>query len=121
MLVEADALIYNYDTETVTAQGNVEIVYDGYTLNADRVVYEQRSGKMMAIGNVRITEPTGNVLTADQVDITEDFRDGFVKSLQVRTPENATFGAESAERTGGNRTVFDPALSVADQSVESHP
>tara|TARA_R110002167_G_scaffold76711_4_gene213515 strand:+ start:2124 stop:4625 length:2502 start_codon:yes stop_codon:yes gene_type:complete len=121
MLVEADALIYNYDTETVTAQGNVEIVYDGYTLNADRVVYEQRSGKMMAIGNVRITEPTGNVLTADQVDITEDFRDGFVKSLQVRTPENATFGAESAERTGGNRTVFNQGSYTACKACEKRP
>lgn len=121
MLVEADELIYNYDDETVSADGNVEIIYDGYTLNADRVVYNQRSGRMMALGNVRITEPTGNVLTADQVDITEDFRDGFVQSLQIRTPENATFGAESAERTEGNRTVFNQGSYTACEACADRP
>lgn len=121
MLVEADELVYNYDEETVSAQGNVEIVYDGYTLNADRVVYNQRSGRLLAYGNVRITEPTGNVLTANQVDITEDFRDGFVRSLEVRTPENATFGAESAERTEGNRTVFNQGSYTACEACADRP
>lgn len=121
MLVEADELIYNYDRETVTAEGNVEIVYDGYTLTSERVVYNQASGRLMAFGNVRITEPTGNVLTANQVDITDDFRDGFVRSLEVRTPENATFGAESAERTEGNRTVFNQGSYTACEACADRP
>ena len=121
MLVEADELIYNYDAETVSAEGNVEIVYEGYTLRADRVVYNQRSGRLVAFGNVQILEPTGNVLRAEQVDITEDFRDGFVQSLKVTTPENATFTAESAERTEGNRTVFNRGAYTACKACEKHP
>lgn len=121
MLVEADELIYNYDKETVSASGNVEIVYDGYTLTAERVVYNQRSGRLMAFGNVRITEPTGNILSANQVDITDDFRDGFIRSLEVKTPENATFGAETAERTEGNRTVFNQGSYTACEACADRP
>jgi len=44
LLLEADQLIYDFDAQTVTAIGNVQIYYDGYTLDAEKVVYDERSG-----------------------------------------------------------------------------
>ena len=34
MLLEADQLVYDFDNETVSAIGGVEIHYDGYTVEA---------------------------------------------------------------------------------------
>ena len=61
MLVEADQMIYDYDNETVTAQGNVQIYYDGRTLEAAEVVYEQRTRQLTARGGVKITEPAADL------------------------------------------------------------
>ena len=84
MLVEADQMVYDYDNERVSAVGHVEIYYGDYTLQADKVTYDQKSARLVADGSVRITEPGGNVMTANYVDITEDFRSGFVRSLRVQ-------------------------------------
>ncbi|WP_316861276.1 LPS-assembly protein LptD [uncultured Cohaesibacter sp.] len=121
MLVEADEMVYDYDNEKVSAIGNVQIYYGDYTLQADKVIYDQKSGRLIADGNVCITEPDGNVLTANFVDITEDFRTGFVRSLRVQTTENARFAADKAERKGDDITVFDKGVYTTCDACEANP
>jgi LPS-assembly protein len=100
LVVEADTLVYDFDRETVTAIGNVQIYRGAAVLDAERVVYDQKAGRLTASGGVRLLEPEGNILTADTLDITDDFRDGFVQSLNVVTTDRARFAAQSAERRG---------------------
>ncbi len=121
MLLEADQLLYDFDAETVSAVGGVEIYYGAYVLQAGRVTYHQRSGRLMASDGVRLLEPSGNVITADSIDITDDFRDGFVGSLNVRTIDRATFAAQSAERRDGNLTIFRKGVYTACQACSEHP
>ena len=71
----------------------------GYTLEAEKVTYIKSTGKLIATGNVKMTDPSGMAVYANDIDITEDFRDGFVDSLRVDTPDKTYFAAESAERT----------------------
>jgi len=40
MLVQADEIRYDYTNELVSAVGNVQIYYNGATLEADKVVYD---------------------------------------------------------------------------------
>ena len=49
---------------------------------------------------MKLVDPTGIAVYADDLDITDDFRDGFVQSLRVDTPDKTHFAAESAERDG---------------------
>jgi len=121
MLVEAEELVYDYDKETISAVGNVKIYYAGYTLEADRVAYIQSTGKLVATGNVKMTDPSGMVIYANDIDITEDFRDGFVASLRVETPDQTYFAAERADRTGGNETVFVNGVYTACEPCEEKP
>ena len=101
MLVESDQLVYDYDNNTVSAVGNVKIYYGGYTLEAEKVTYIKPTGRLIATGNVKLVDPTGDGrLCRADLDITDDFRDGFVKSLRVDTPDKTYFAAERAERDG---------------------
>ena len=50
MLVEADQMIYDYDNEIVTAKGDVQIYYDGKTVEAQEVIYDQRARTLTASG-----------------------------------------------------------------------
>ncbi|MCB1476512.1 MAG: LPS-assembly protein LptD [Rhodobiaceae bacterium] len=121
MLVEADQMVYDYDNEVVTAKGNVQIYYDGRTLEADEVSYAQRTRKLTASGGVKITEPAGNVIYAENMTLTDDFRDGFVRSLTVVTPDKAYFTAASAERQEGNITIFNKGTYTACEPCKEHP
>ncbi len=105
MLVEADELIYDYDNNRVAAVGNVIIYYGGYTLEAQEVSYDQNTGRLIAIGAVRMVDPTGQTYRSEYLDITDDFADGFVRSLRVDTAQRTHFHATAAERSL-DKTVF---------------
>ena len=121
LLLEADQLIYDFDRETITAVGGVEINYNGYVVQAATLRYYQRTGRLIASGGVRIIEPLGNIITAEEVDITDDFRDGFIQSLNVETAQRARFSAKRAERRDGNVTVFEQGSYTACPKCEDNP
>jgi len=56
MLVQATEIRYDYTNNTVSAVGNVQIYYNGATIEADEVTYDQKSKRLRAQGNVRLTE-----------------------------------------------------------------
>lgn len=105
LLLEADRIVYDIERQTVTAEGSVRIAYNGYSLVTERVIYDQRTGQLMAVGGARLLQPDGTVITAREIDVTDDFRDGFIESLNVLGPENTRFAALAAEREDGD-TIF---------------
>ena len=121
MLVESDQLVYDYDKDTVSAVGNVKIYYSGYTLEAESVTYNKKTGRLSASGHVALTDPSGASYYSEFIDITDDFRDGFVQSLRVDTIQRTHFAAESANRTGGETTTFVNGVYTACEPCAEHP
>jgi LPS-assembly protein len=121
MLVESNQLVYDYDRNTVAAVGNVKIYYAGYTLEAEKVSYNKGNGRLIATGNVKLVDPSGSAFYSEYIDITDDFRDGFVQSLRVDTADHAHFAADRAERTGGVTTTFIKGTYTACEPCAEHP
>ncbi len=113
LLLQADELVYDNDNQTITAQGGVRIDYDGTILIAKRVIYQETGGRLIAVGDVEILQPDGTRTFADEIDITDDFRDGFVNSLRVVTTDETRFAAESATRQNGEVTTFNNGIYTA--------
>ncbi|MEO1265458.1 MAG: LPS assembly protein LptD, partial [Pseudomonadota bacterium] len=105
--LEGDELIYDNAGQRVTARGNVEILFNNYTLRADQIIYDQRAGTLTAQGNVILTEPGGIVTRGDRIVLSDDFRDGFVDSLRVVGTDQSTITARRAIRRDGAVTVFE--------------
>ena len=121
MLLQADEMIYDNENNRVTARGNVEIYYSSYTLLADKVVYNQRLNALTAEGNVRIKEPDGAVINAENITLTDDFRDGFIRSLKIVTSDDSRLAAANATRVDGETTVFDRAVYTPCKPCLEHP
>ncbi len=121
MVLESDQLVYDYDKAAVSAVGAVKIYYDGYTLEADRVTYDQKNKKMRAEGRVKIVDRTGAVVTADTIDITDDFATGFVDALRLDTPTQTHFAAEKALRDQGKTTTFYRGVYTACEPCREKP
>ncbi|MCV0397738.1 MAG: LPS-assembly protein LptD [Rhizobiaceae bacterium] len=121
MLLEADTLTFDNDRDTVTAAGGVQIDYDGNRLVARRVTYDRRTGRLMASGDVEIVDPEGTKIYSDQIDVTDDFAEGFLNALQVETTDKTYFGAESARRQDDNVTTFNNGVYTACEPCEEQP
>lgn len=113
MLLAANELVYNRDAQKVSAIGGVQINYNGYRMVAQRVDYDQASGRMVASGAIELIEPDGNRVYADSLDVTDDFANGFVNALRVETTDNTRFAAESGERVDGREMIFNNGVYTA--------
>jgi len=121
MVVDARELVYDNDKKTVAAVGDVQILYQGRTIEADRVIYDQANKRVTAIGNARITETNGTVITGDRFNLTDDFRDGFIDSLRVVNPDRTRFSAPRAERSDGETFIFDKGIYTACEPCKDNP
>ena len=121
MLVQADQIKYDYPNNLVAAVGNVQIYYRGATIEADEVIYDQKAKRLRAQGNARLTEPDGKITYGQTIDLTEDYRDGFVDSLRLETPDDTRFAAQRADRAQGNYTVLQNSVYTACEPCKDDP
>jgi LPS-assembly protein len=105
VLLQADTITYDSDSGVVTAEGHVEIVDDMRTLLADRVTYNENTNTVTANGNVSLQDETGNVAYANQVELTEDLREGALQSFAALIGKSGRLAASSAERHEGRFTI----------------
>jgi LPS-assembly protein len=121
MVVEARELDYDETKNIVSARGDVQIYYKGRLLEADRVIYDRNTQRVYAEGHARLTETDGTIVHAERFDLTDDFKNGFIESLQADTPDNTQFSAPRAERLGGVSTVFDLGSYTACEACKDDP
>jgi LPS-assembly protein len=128
LLVEAKEIVYDNDRNTVSATGDVELNYQGRTLQADRVIYDRSTGRVYAEGNARLTEANGSVVTGSRFELTDDFKAGFIDSLRVEQTVRdqgkdvrARFTAPRAERAEGESTVFERGTYTACEPCANNP
>jgi len=121
MLVQATEIRYDYTNNTVAAVGNVQIYYGGATIEADEVIYDQKTKRLRAQGNVRLTEPDGKITYGQLIDLTDDYRDGFVDSLRLETADDTRFAAARADRAKGNYTVLQNGVYTACEPCKNDP
>lgn len=121
MLVQAVEINYDYTNQRVAAVGNVQIYYNNSTLEADRVTYDQKTKRLHAQGNVRMTDADGRITYAEVMELSDDYRDGFVDSLRLETPDRTRMAAARADRTEGNYTVFQSGVYTACEPCKDDP
>jgi LPS-assembly protein len=121
MLVNARRIDYDYNNRRVSAVGQVQIYYSGSILEADKVTYDEKTKRLRAEGNAKLTDQDGNVTHGDVMDLSDDYRDGFVDSLHIERTDRTSVAAARANRTGGNFTVFESAVYTACLPCRDNP
>jgi LPS-assembly protein len=121
MLVQAVEVDYDYNNSRVSAVGNVQMYYNGSSVEADKVIYDQKTKRLHAEGNIRMTDAEGKITYANAMDLSDDYRDGFVDSLRVDTADATRMAATRADRTSGNYTVFENGVYTACAPCKDDP
>ena len=121
MLVQAVEVDYDYNNQRVSAVGNVQMHFNGTSIEADKVIYDQKTKRLHAEGNIRLTDADGKITYANIMDLSDDYRDGFVDSLRVDSPEQTRMAATRADRSSGNYTVFENGVYTACAPCKDDP
>jgi LPS-assembly protein len=121
MTVQAVEVDYDYNNQRVSAVGNVQMFYNGTSVEADKIIYDQKTKRLHAEGNIRLTDADGKVTYANIMDLSDDYRDGFVDSLRVDTADATRMAATRADRSAGNYTVFENGVYTACAPCKDNP
>ncbi|MFL6817875.1 MAG: LPS-assembly protein LptD [Bradyrhizobium sp.] len=121
MLVQAVEVDYDHNNSRVSAVGNVQMFYNGTSVEADKVIYDQKTKRLHAEGNIRMTDADGKITYANIMDLSDDYRDGFVDSLRVDTADATRMAASRADRSAGNYTVFENGVYTACAPCKDDP
>jgi len=121
MTVQAVEVDYDYNNQRVSAVGNVQMFYNGTSVEADKVIFDQKTKRLHAEGNIRLTDAEGKVTYANVMDLSDDYRDGFVDSLRVDTADATRMAATRADRSSGNYTVFENGVYTACAPCKDNP
>jgi len=106
----ADEVSHDKENGIIKASGNVEIFNKKQVLLANRISYNQRQDMVIASGNVSLLEPNGNVLFADYMELSGDFKSAIIKNIKIRLSDNSRIVANHAVRDDGNLTKMRNAI-----------
>jgi LPS-assembly protein len=121
LVIDADELVYDKDKNTVTAQGSVQLFYQGRVLQADKVIYERAAKRVYAEGHAKMTDEHGDVVYGTRFELSDDFRDGFIDSVQALTSDKTRFSSPRVERSNGDITVMQNGAYTACEPCKDHP
>ncbi|MBB3475472.1 LPS assembly protein LptD [Sphingomonas sp. BK345] len=94
----AAALEYDTEADIVTATGEVRMTRGADRLRAERVVWNRKTGKVVATGNVAVTDPEGDIAYGDSIELTDTLRDGMVDNLLVVLEQGGRLAAVRGTR-----------------------
>ena len=78
----------------VTARGHVEAWQAGRVVRADQMTFNRETGVVVAIGNVVMQEPDGQVLFAQYAELSRDMSEGILKTVRGAAGEQRQAGGE---------------------------
>ena len=101
----ADSVALSGD-DTLVADGNVEVFFQGRTLRAKRILYDKASDRLTIDGPIVLTEGAGTVILADQADLASDLADGVLRSARVVLNDQLQLASSEIMRIGGRYTAL---------------
>ena len=84
----------------------MHFVDGGYSISADQLTYEQKTGSLIATGHVVMHSPNGEVYNAASVEVNGPLKTAFIQSLTVTTAEGARVTADDVHYGDALQTIL---------------
>ena len=121
LLIDADQLLYDKGRNTISATGEVQLYYKRRILQADKVIYYRTDRRVFAEGHVKLTDEKGDLIYATRLELTDDFKDGFIDRAQVLASDRSRLSAARVERSGGVYSTAENGIYTACEPCKDHP
>ncbi|WP_374944024.1 LPS-assembly protein LptD [Sphingomonas sp.] len=94
----AGTLEYDTDADIVTATGDVRMSREGQRLRGDKVVWNRKTGRVVATGNIAVTNPQGDIAYGDSIELGDTLKDGMVANMLVVLERGGRLAADKGRR-----------------------
>jgi LPS-assembly protein len=126
LYMEADLVIRDDKNKITTARGSVEVRYQGRTLRADELVYDEAKSRMRATGHTTIINADGTVQYADEIVLDDQMTAGVATGFSARLGANAKLASASAVHRSStinelNRAIYTPCEICAADGTPKAP
>ncbi|WP_293677092.1 LPS assembly protein LptD [uncultured Phenylobacterium sp.] len=126
MYMEADEVVRDDKEGLTTAQGNVEIRYNGRTLRADRLTYNDKTGVVRANGHIVIVNTDGTAEFANEIVLDDELKAGVALGFSARLQQNVKIAAATAAKRNENiqelnRAIYTPCEICAKDGTPKTP
>lgn len=101
----ADKIDYDFEIDVVSASGDVRLYRNSDRLRADKVVWDRKTGQVIAEGNIVIVNPEGDAAYGDKIELTDSLKDGVVENMLVVLDAGGRIAAKRGVRSGEAITV----------------
>lgn len=119
---QAEQIDYDQPNDVIVASGQVEIVQGDSIILADTLIYDRKRGQVQAMGHVSMLEPSGHVLFADSLALTDDLKSGVISQFKARLSDDSLFAAENAKKLDESRfELFRAAYTPCDCGSADNP
>ena len=85
------------------AEGHVEILFQGQHLTASRLIFNADADSLIIEGPIRVEDSKGNVILADQAQLSTDLTEGILTSARVVLANRLQLAAAEVRRSDGGR------------------
>jgi LPS-assembly protein len=85
------------------AQGHVEVLFKGARLQAQSIVYDQTTDRLLITGPIVLDDGNGAIIIADQADLRADLTEGILISARLVLNQQLQLAAAELVRAGGGR------------------
>ncbi|MFK7973834.1 MAG: LPS-assembly protein LptD [Rickettsiaceae bacterium] len=110
VLMQADLVHYDANSDVMIAQGNVVITMDGHTLYADTVHYDIKQDIVFAEENVKVVNQSGDVMFGHTAVLKDKFKYAIIQEFAAHLENNATVVARIAKRLGKEHFLLEKAV-----------
>jgi len=110
-------------SNTLIAEGNVEVYWHEHRLSARRIQYDKASDRLTIEGPIRLVEPgaTGSVIVADAAKLDRNLQNGVLTGARMVLSRELQLAANEIERQGGTRTVLREVVASSCKICASDP
>lgn len=105
IFMDADSISYDSENDIISASGNVVVTQiisqnKKRVLNTNKIQYNRKTRQINLIGNSKIKEYTGDVISGSDIEIDEDFKKGIINSMKIVFNDKSHVHAKTAKKNG---------------------
>jgi LPS-assembly protein len=108
--LESDSLTFDQNMSDAIATGNVRIDHQERKLNADKVIYNQTTNNIQALGNVELTNDDGSKYFADKVATNSNISTGFAENIRGVLADGSVLESKNAELVTRKKLIMYDAV-----------
>ncbi|HEU0066014.1 MAG TPA: LPS assembly protein LptD [Sphingomonas sp.] len=105
----AGSLEYDSEADIVTATTDVRMFREGQRLRGDKVVWNRKTGRVVATGNIAVTNPQGDIAYGDSIELGDTLKDGVVANMLIVLQKGGRLAADKGRRDENGTVVLDQA------------